>query len=513
MASTSKRKRLTLKEKIDILDVAEKEKLSVRSIAERYKVGKTQIGQLLKEKDEIRKQWITNANENSKNKFRKTETSEIDEAVMRWFRSVRAKNIPVSGVLLQEKAREVGQSLGIETFKASNGWLEKFQRRHNISFKAICGEEKSVDPTQVADWMKRLKPLCEGYEEKNIFNCDETGLFYRILPDKTLCFKNEKCSGGKISKERLTILLCCNMLGEFEKPLVIGKAQKPRCFKNIDIGKLSVSWRSNKKAWMTTCIMSDWLIDLDKRMKKQSRKILLFMDNATSHPEDLKLKNVKLVSLPPNTTSVLQPLDLGIIRSFKVGYRKLLLRHILSKITTCQSSEELSKAVSVLDAISWITSALNKVQPGSVLKCFKKAGFSSTREEIIPENLPKTDNDLEELVHHLNPNVSCEEYVQIDDDLCIEEDMDVSDFISPNITSIATSISEDEEEAAELEEETCDIKNYSEALRSTLELRKFYLRKGDTNGLTKINELIIDLEKQVFNAKKMSQTVLTDYFK
>ncbi|GBN67484.1 hypothetical protein AVEN_87784-1 [Araneus ventricosus] len=44
---------------------------------------------------------------------------------MKWFRSARAKNIPVIGVLLQEKAREVGESLGLETFKASNGWLEK----------------------------------------------------------------------------------------------------------------------------------------------------------------------------------------------------------------------------------------------------------------------------------------------------------------------------------------------------------------------------------------------------
>ncbi|GBL73901.1 Tigger transposable element-derived protein 4 [Araneus ventricosus] len=128
---------------------------------------------------------------------------------------------------------------------------------------------------------------------KNIFNADETRLFYRILPDKTLCFKGEKCSGGEISKERLTILLDCNMLGEFETPLVIGKARKPRCFTNIDVRKLDVSWNSNKKAWMTTEIMSDWFVDLDKRMKKQARKVLFFLDNATSHPDDLKLKNVK----------------------------------------------------------------------------------------------------------------------------------------------------------------------------------------------------------------------------
>ena len=82
--------------------------------------------------------------------------------------------------------------------------------------------------------------------------------------DKTPCFKNEKCCGEKNSKERLTILFCSNLLGEFETALVIGKARKPRCFKNIDVSKLNVSWNANKKAWMETDIMSDNLLDLYK---------------------------------------------------------------------------------------------------------------------------------------------------------------------------------------------------------------------------------------------------------
>ncbi|GBO36241.1 hypothetical protein AVEN_154554-1 [Araneus ventricosus] len=99
------------------------------------------------------------------------------------------------------------------------------------------------------------------------------------------------------------------MLGDLETPVVIGKAKKPRCFKNIDVRKLSVSWKSNKKAWMTTDIMSDWLVELDHKIRKQKRKSILFMHNATSHPDDLNLKNINLVFLPPNTTSMLQTLD------------------------------------------------------------------------------------------------------------------------------------------------------------------------------------------------------------
>ncbi|GBN15704.1 Tigger transposable element-derived protein 4, partial [Araneus ventricosus] len=388
----------------------EKEKLSVRSLAERFHVGKTQISELLKNKEGIRKIWILNSNENLKNlKFRKTETSEIDEVLVKWFRSARAKNIP------------------------------------------ICGEEKSVNPNEVTDWIGKLKSL-KGYDDRDIFNADETGLFYRVLPDKILRFKGEKCSSGKISKERLTILLCCNMLGNFETPVVIGKAKKPRCFKNIDVRKLSVSWKSNKKAWMTTEIMSDWLVELDSKMKKQKRKIILFMGNATSHPDDLKLKNINLVFLPPNTTSMLQSLDQGIIRSFKVEYRKLLLRHVLSQISSCKSSEELAKSVSVLDAISWTTSALKKLEPGCALKCFKKAGFLSTSEVATDSTTEKSEKELADLVANLDSNVSVEEYIKIDDDLSIEEKtLHVSNFIHRDTTK-ALALSEDDDEESPMED-------------------------------------------------------------
>jgi hypothetical protein len=86
-----------------------------------------------------------------------------------------------------------------------------------------------------------LKTLISDYEPKNIFKCDETGLFFRALPDKTLNLKNEICRGGKKAKDRLTVLLCVNMIGEFETPLIIGKSLKPRCFKCINVSTLCVN--------------------------------------------------------------------------------------------------------------------------------------------------------------------------------------------------------------------------------------------------------------------------------
>ncbi|XP_025416874.1 tigger transposable element-derived protein 6-like [Sipha flava] len=197
---------------------------------------------------------------------------------------------------------------GLNDFKASNGWLEKFRKRHNISYKSVCGEASAVDRIAVDDWKKKLPNIIDKYEKRDIFNADETGLFLKVLPNKTKAFKNETCSGGKVSKERLTVLLCCNMIGEFERPLVLGKAKRPRAFKKLDANKFPVDWCWNKKAWMTTQIMTDWLMKFDKQMIKSRRKVLLFVENAAPHPH-LKLQNVELVFFPPNMTSHCQPLD------------------------------------------------------------------------------------------------------------------------------------------------------------------------------------------------------------
>ncbi|GFU97726.1 tigger transposable element-derived protein 6 [Trichonephila clavipes] len=231
------------------------------------------------------------------------------------MRQCRGQNIPMGGSLLKEKAKAFAKELGIE-FSASEGWLTNFKKRDGIVFKKMCGESSSVDINVCSKWQNSLSDLIKEYEPRNIFNTDETGLFFKCLPEKTFTFKKEKCHRGKHSKERLTILLAVNMDGsEKITPLVIGKSAKPRCFKGIN--SFPTKYRSNKKAWMTTELFNEWFISLNSDMKREKRHILLFFDNCTVHNNAPPLSNVKLQFFPPNSTSKLQPLDLGIIHNFK----------------------------------------------------------------------------------------------------------------------------------------------------------------------------------------------------
>ena len=72
------------------------------------------------------------------------------------------------------------------------------------------------------------------YSPADIYNADETALFYKLMPNKTLEFKGNKCFWGKSSKEGITALLCTNSTGTDKlKPLKIGKFGQPRCFKRV----------------------------------------------------------------------------------------------------------------------------------------------------------------------------------------------------------------------------------------------------------------------------------------
>lgn len=87
---------------------------------------------------------------------------------------------------------ELAEELSIENFKASDHWLENFKERHSIKFRTEQGEAAAVDQEVVQDWQQTvLKEALAKYSADDVFNADETGLFWRLMPNKTLAFKDK----------------------------------------------------------------------------------------------------------------------------------------------------------------------------------------------------------------------------------------------------------------------------------------------------------------------------------
>ena len=115
MASSQKRKFLTLEEKVQLTRYkGENNAAGVQKIVEMFGIGKTQARQL----------WKSNSCADMRKK-RPAEFEQINKAVFDWFCMARGSNIPISGPMIQEEAKEIANRLQIDDFKASNGWLQK----------------------------------------------------------------------------------------------------------------------------------------------------------------------------------------------------------------------------------------------------------------------------------------------------------------------------------------------------------------------------------------------------
>lgn len=94
-------------------------------------------------------------------------------------------------------------------------------------------------------------------------------VFYKCLPDRIPTSIDEKCHGGKLSKDIITVLLTCNMNGPQKlKLLIIGKSAKPCCFKGIK--SLPTTNPLHKNSWMTTELFNEWLTLLNANFTVQN---------------------------------------------------------------------------------------------------------------------------------------------------------------------------------------------------------------------------------------------------
>nr|XP_022300624.1 tigger transposable element-derived protein 4-like [Crassostrea virginica] len=178
--------------------------------------------------------------------------------------------------------------------------------------------------------------------------------------------------------------------------LVIGKASNPRC------KSLPVQYYAHKKAWMTSEIFISWIPGL------------LFV--------------VKLVFLPPNTTSQTQPMDQGIIQNLKVHYRKRVLLRYITDIDQSKAPH-----VSILDAIHMLSQAWNCVTPQTINNCYRHDGFST-------DNAAATLNDDEDFdveddiplsrlrEHALTPEVLTE-FTRLDDEIQTSAELTDDDIL------------------------------------------------------------------------------------
>ncbi|XP_072140427.1 tigger transposable element-derived protein 6-like [Dermacentor andersoni] len=401
------------------------------------------------------------------------------------------------------KAKDLAFLLGFPDFSPGNGWLHRFKLRHGIIFKTINGESASVSDEDINTWMSKNLARVSSYAERDVYNADETALFYQMLPGKTHAMKGDKCAGGKHSKVRITVLLCTNMDGSDRcLPFVIGKSKRPRCFRTY----VPVRYRHNSKSWMTCELFAEWLIDFDSSMAKKGRKVLLILDNCTAHHVQAVLTAVELLFLPPNVTSKAQPLDMGVIRSFKAAYRRRVVQRML--IAVDRPAANVPLQVSLYSAIKMIKAAWMEVTPECIRNCFRKAGFADAPEAGIEDTeQSQPDDDLWRRV--VDANLACcdldwQDFVDVDDAAEVAESFcDETAVREVRASSDAEASDDDNDPSEPAPVSATTAVSHIEALRNLV----YFKALGDEH-IAALNKL----ETAVIGCALTRQTTITDFF-
>ena len=145
-------------------------------------------------------------------------TAEYPDVENLWFKHACTGSVSISGPLLKDGANDLAKQLGHENFRANTGWLARYKQRHGYQYKVICGEAHAAPTESIAEWKSGLHfTILSTYSPDDIFNCDETRLFFHIQLNRFYVGKGEDCHGGKNSKDRITIMPCANMLGTLSR--------------------------------------------------------------------------------------------------------------------------------------------------------------------------------------------------------------------------------------------------------------------------------------------------------
>ena len=438
---SSKGKRLSESERLEVIA-----KLSVpsapskRSLAREYGVSEGAIRKIMKNKEGIQKRSSLMSDEGKRNTLRASigRFSELEDVLYVWIDSMRRAKLPVPPSLVIVKAKRIAQQLSIPEgdFKASWQWLSRFRKRRGLQQILLHGEGAEVDkedPKLLAA-LDDLYATISRYDPENVYNMDETGLFFRLLPRYTLLMPFEDLSttrGKKKAKERVSLVVCANATGTHKLPCtMIGKPKSPACSKKR---QWPIKYFSQGKAWMDVDTCWKWFNEVfyPEVKKRTGRPVLLLMDNAPGHFDGFERGNVKVEFFPPNCTSWKQPCDMGIIAALKKRYKYLYLKNVLDfcdldesvRIHKTEQGKRLPRGAAgvaygrpahLLDAAHYVKQAWEFISATSIRNSFNKAqlltpmaGGVDEEPDFIPELLLSfraldiaIDNDeLDEFMH------------------------------------------------------------------------------------------------------------------
>lgn len=399
-----KRSRYSFREKLMVLRALDTG--AEQSLCNKLGVKYSTLKKWIRNRAEIEKAYKKENGQDFKGN-RPVANKDVDDALYIWFLQARVNGLPVSGAILRSKALSFNKELGgLETFKASEGWLSRWKRRKGVQLatEKFTLHEEDEDKLKQSLWnILSDKQLTRT----QVFNFNETGLTYKSLPRRRAEGSNEiqASEDAKEQNERVTICACSNADGSLKLPLVV---VSPHDLKNLSTKNLPVSYRNAKNALMDDDIFEDWFknefvpqVQVFLEEKNLPIRALLITDK--SRAQNLpRIGDIETTSLPPNVTSIIQPFNQGILETLKRQYRFQLVLSILNAQENSIRLDDYLKTFTIREMIYWIHDAWREITPEAIANCWNKIWLPDTETDPLDVDASAEDESEKTVIHGKN---------------------------------------------------------------------------------------------------------------
>ena len=315
----------------------------VRPTAVHFGIARKNIQRWLRERvDEVKGK--ERKRKNRKGQVRKlTYPKELDDDILKWFLEKRDLQLAVSTEMLKQHAKMVVIPVK-PTFKASDGWVQKFMQRHNLVLRARTSMAQKLPAdleSRIAAFRQQLQSIRmrTDVDYNMLGNMDEMPVYFDIVPGKTIEIKGEKTVKVRTTgseKRHITIVLSCTASGDLLPPMIIFKGKTKRCIKGLK-GTPGVMIAYQEKAWMDGELMLKWIDSVWNKSCKFNQpagESILVMDSFSAHLTDaavekLHANSVLTVIVPGGCTLILQRLDVSLNKPFKTILRRHWQQYML----------------------------------------------------------------------------------------------------------------------------------------------------------------------------------------
>lgn len=419
--------------------------------------------------------------------------SVLDSRIVEWFNDQKAKEVQVSGKMLQDIAEAFAKECGFVAFNGSRKWLDRFKKRYNISLRGTP-VKRDYSNSMESKWKNQFfsEQWCDfrlGINDEDIYTADEVGLYFNPSKGRIKKLAGKKYIQG-YAKDRFAVFMCVNVHGTDKKKLLVCGTEDPLIHSYRDPDTLPVTYIRHSQAHFTTQMFEEYVKYWNRELQIQNRRAILILDRATIHSK-LQLSHLKLVFVPWKASSGLMPIKNGIFHAFRDEYRRLFLEEKALNVV-----RGVDRNLTCLEALYLLEKAWTRTSCEVIGKSFVNIGYDVSLLDEKEHVIPKVYDNDEEMLCKLLKDYDVESYytdlqnldmyLTVDEELLTGQGTNVSVFGGNHKVIDAAAIAEREKEEilplATEKPELGDKEKRIKKLRALedLEVVKKFLQTSDT---------------------------------